>query len=54
MNNDPMRLTNHHVNRIMQGPPRRGLIRDALSCLGLAVMFVGVVYVAYGFGIGGM
>lgn len=54
MDNDPIRLTNHHVNRIMQGPPTQGRIRDALSCLGLMVLFVGVVYVAYGFGMGGM
>lgn len=31
-----------------------GFIRDALGTLGLAVLFVGVVYLAYGFGMGGL
>lgn len=54
MKPDNMKLTKHHVNRIIQGPPRRGLIRDAISCVGLVALFIAVVYVAYGFGIGGM
>lgn len=41
-------------NRIMHEPPASGRIRDVLGAIGLAVLFVGVVYLAYGFGIGGI
>lgn len=54
MTHDPKRLTYEHVDRIMKGPPPRGIIRDALGTIGLAVLFVGVVWVAYGFGMGGI